>query len=95
MKSKTPKSNASVRAQIHKTRNRAATDQKTSVATREKGMPELVRDEVDDGRMAIPTNTSILVGLGLPVVIEQLEIFPGFPSWTPQPTQHKKRRSPL
>ena len=72
---KTPKSNASVRAQIHTTRNRVATDRKKSVATREKGMPESVRDEVDGGRMAIPTNTSILVSLGLPVVIEQLEIF--------------------
>jgi len=67
MKSKTPKSNAS--------RSRVATDHKESVATREKGTPELVRDEVDDGRMAIPTNTSILVSLGLPVVIEPLEIF--------------------
>ncbi|WP_035355011.1 hypothetical protein [Edaphobacter aggregans] len=75
MKSKTPKSNASVRAQIHKTPNRVATDHKKSVATREKGMPELVRDEVDAGRMAIPTNTSILVSLALPVVIEHLEIF--------------------
>ena len=71
---KTPKSNASVRGQIHKTRNRIATDHKKSVATREKGMPELVRDEVDGGRMAIPANTSILVRLGLPVVIEPLEI---------------------
>jgi thiamine biosynthesis protein ThiC len=72
---KTPKSNASVRAQIHKTPNRVATDRKKSVATREKGMPEPVRDEVDGGRMALPTNTSILVSLGLPVVIEPLEIF--------------------
>jgi thiamine biosynthesis protein ThiC len=77
MKSKTPKSNASVRAQIHKTRNRVATARKKSVATRERGGPEQVRDEVDDRRMAIPTNTStsILVSLGLPVVIEPLEIF--------------------
>ena len=74
MKSKIPKSNASVRAQIRKTRNRAATDHKKPVAMRERGVPELVRDEVDDGRMAIPTNASILVSLGLPVVIEQLEI---------------------
>ena len=39
MKSKTPKSKASVRAQIHKTRNRVATDHKKSVATRERGVP--------------------------------------------------------
>ena len=75
MKSKTPKSNASVRAQIHTTRNRVAADHKKSVATREKGLPEPVRDEADDRRMPIPPNTSILVGLGLPVVIEPLEIF--------------------
>ena len=75
MKSKTLKSNASGRAQTYKTRNRVATDRKKSAATRKRGVPELVRDEVDDERMAIPTNTSILVSLGLPVVIEPLEIF--------------------
>jgi thiamine biosynthesis protein ThiC len=72
---KTPTSNASVRAPIHKTRNRVATANKKSVATREQGKPELVRNKVGEGRMAIPTNTSILVSLGLPVVIEPLEIF--------------------
>lgn len=75
MKSKAPESNASVRAQIDKTLNRVATDRKNSVATRERGVPERVWDEVDGERMALPTDTSILVSLGLPVVIEPLEIF--------------------
>ena len=67
MKSKAPESNASVRAQIH--------NRKKPVATRERGVLERVRDDVDGERMAIPANTSILVSLGLPVVIEALEIF--------------------